>query len=90
MTTTPIVITQPPDLPHQVLLTLKPWKCTDETMEIVIIRSYLEVRRAERGANVHQNHSEVACSPGGSGWVARGCPLWVTTVCFPPSPSRTW
>uniref|UniRef100_A0A8C0VS33 Endoglin n=1 Tax=Cyanistes caeruleus TaxID=156563 RepID=A0A8C0VS33_CYACU len=29
-------------LPHQVLLTLKPWKCTDETMEIVIIRSYLE------------------------------------------------
>ncbi|RLW00521.1 hypothetical protein DV515_00008872 [Chloebia gouldiae] len=42
VTTTPIVITQPPDLPHQVLLTLKPWKCTDETMEIVIIRSYLE------------------------------------------------
>ncbi|NWT92937.1 EGLN protein, partial [Urocynchramus pylzowi] len=40
--TTPVVITQPPDLPHQVLLTLKPWKCTDETMEIVIIRSYLE------------------------------------------------
>ncbi|NXO18036.1 EGLN protein, partial [Oriolus oriolus] len=40
--TTPLVITQPPDLPHQVLLTLKPWKCTDETMEIVIIRSYLE------------------------------------------------
>uniref|UniRef100_A0A8D2M2R3 Endoglin n=1 Tax=Zonotrichia albicollis TaxID=44394 RepID=A0A8D2M2R3_ZONAL len=32
----------PPDLPHQVLRTLKPWKCTDETMEIVIIRSYLE------------------------------------------------
>ncbi|NXS87280.1 EGLN protein, partial [Erpornis zantholeuca] len=42
VTTTPLVITQPPDLPHQVLLTLKPWKCTDETMEIVIIRSYLE------------------------------------------------
>ncbi|NXQ61603.1 EGLN protein, partial [Anthoscopus minutus] len=42
MVTTPLVITQPPDLPHQVLLTLKPWKCTDETMEIVIIRSYLE------------------------------------------------
>ncbi|NXR93117.1 EGLN protein, partial [Hypocryptadius cinnamomeus] len=42
VTITPIVITQPPDLPHQVLLTLKPWKCTDETMEIVIIRSYLE------------------------------------------------
>ncbi|NWV26955.1 EGLN protein, partial [Origma solitaria] len=41
-TTTPLVITQPPDLPHQVLLMLKPWKCTDETMEIVIIRSYLE------------------------------------------------
>ncbi|NXT07271.1 EGLN protein, partial [Prunella fulvescens] len=42
VTTTPVVITQPSDLPHQVLLTLKPWKCTDETMEIVIIRSYLE------------------------------------------------
>ncbi|NXF18105.1 EGLN protein, partial [Rhodinocichla rosea] len=42
VTTTPAVITQPPDLPHQVLRTLKPWKCTDETMEIVIIRSYLE------------------------------------------------
>ncbi|NWS23585.1 EGLN protein, partial [Polioptila caerulea] len=42
VTTTPLVITQPPDLPHQVLLTLKPWKCTDETMEIIIIRSYLE------------------------------------------------
>ncbi|XP_062361636.1 endoglin isoform X2 [Cinclus cinclus] len=42
VTTNPLVITQPPDLPHQVLLTLKPWKCTDETMEIVIIRSYLE------------------------------------------------
>ncbi|NWR99309.1 EGLN protein, partial [Motacilla alba] len=42
VTTAPVVITQPPDLPRQVLLTLKPWKCTDETMEIVIIRSYLE------------------------------------------------
>ncbi|XP_056360918.1 endoglin isoform X2 [Oenanthe melanoleuca] len=42
VTTTPLVITQPPDLPHRVLLTLKPWKCTDETMEIVIIRSHLE------------------------------------------------
>ncbi|XP_053852562.1 endoglin isoform X1 [Vidua macroura] len=42
VTTTPVVITQPPDLPHQVLFTLQPWKCTDETMEIVIIRSYLE------------------------------------------------
>ncbi|NXO79140.1 EGLN protein, partial [Sitta europaea] len=42
VTTTPLAITQLPDLPHQVLLTLKPWKCTDETMEIIIIRSYLE------------------------------------------------
>ncbi|XP_066057090.1 endoglin isoform X2 [Chamaea fasciata] len=42
VTTTPLVTTQPPDLPRRVLLTLKPWKCTDETMEIVIIRSYLE------------------------------------------------
>ncbi|KAL2298013.1 hypothetical protein Nmel_016974, partial [Mimus melanotis] len=40
--TTPVVTSPLPDLPHQVLLTLKPWKCTDETMEIVIIRSYLE------------------------------------------------
>lgn len=73
VTTTPLVITQPPDLPHQVLLTLKPWKCTDETMEIIIIRSYLEVRRVERGPNVHQHHSEVAFSSGCLGWVAWGC-----------------
>lgn len=88
VTTTPLVITQPPDLPHQVLLTLKPWKCTDETMEIVIIRSYLEVRRMDRGANVYQNHSERAFSSGCSGWAAPG--QWMTTVCFLPSPSRTW
>ncbi|CAN8198064.1 unnamed protein product [Coccothraustes coccothraustes] len=42
VTATTIAMTQPPDLPRQVLLTLKPWKCTDETMEIVIVRSYLE------------------------------------------------
>ncbi|XP_074968185.1 endoglin [Phalacrocorax aristotelis] len=29
-------------LPHSLLLMLKPWKCTDETMEIVIARSHLE------------------------------------------------
>ncbi|KAM6046817.1 LOW QUALITY PROTEIN: endoglin [Theristicus caerulescens] len=29
-------------LPHVVLLMLHPWKCTDETMEIVIARSHLE------------------------------------------------
>ncbi|NXL58461.1 EGLN protein, partial [Chordeiles acutipennis] len=29
-------------LPHVLLLMLKPWKCTDETMEIVIARSHLE------------------------------------------------
>ncbi|KFQ92911.1 Endoglin, partial [Nipponia nippon] len=29
-------------LPHVVLLMLQPWKCTDETMEIVIARSHLE------------------------------------------------
>ncbi|KAF4789116.1 endoglin isoform X1 [Turdus rufiventris] len=40
--TTPLVTIQSQDLPHRVLHTLKPWKCTDETMEIVIIRSYLE------------------------------------------------
>ncbi|XP_075375797.1 endoglin [Mycteria americana] len=30
-------------LPHALLFTLEPWKCTDETMEIVIARSYLEL-----------------------------------------------
>ncbi|XP_061332468.1 endoglin [Pezoporus flaviventris] len=29
-------------LPHVLLLMLQPWKCTDETMEIVIARSHLE------------------------------------------------
>ncbi|NXV49428.1 EGLN protein, partial [Uria aalge] len=29
-------------LPNMLLLTLQPWKCTDETMEIVIARSHLE------------------------------------------------
>ncbi|KAM6193174.1 endoglin [Sarcoramphus papa] len=29
-------------LPHTLLLMLQPWKCTDETMEIVIARSHLE------------------------------------------------
>lgn len=81
MSTTPGVITQPPDLPHQVLRTLKPWKCTDETMEIVIIRSYLEVRGVERGANVRQNHSEVSFSSGCLGWVAQGCPQSVGDHC---------
>ncbi|XP_063209086.1 endoglin [Chroicocephalus ridibundus] len=33
----------PPNmLPHMLLLMLQPWKCTDETMEIVIARSHLE------------------------------------------------
>lgn len=45
--TTPLDTIQSQDLPRQVLQTLKPWKCTDETMEIVIIRSHLEVRRVE-------------------------------------------
>ncbi|XP_032933680.1 endoglin [Catharus ustulatus] len=40
--TTPLDTIQSQDLPRQVLQTLKPWKCTDETMEIVIIRSHLE------------------------------------------------
>lgn len=31
-------------LPHMLLFMLRPWKCTDETMEIVIARSHLEVR----------------------------------------------
>ncbi|NWW84191.1 EGLN protein, partial [Rhynochetos jubatus] len=29
-------------LPHMLLLMLEPWKCTDETMEIIIARSHLE------------------------------------------------
>ncbi|XP_075295245.1 endoglin isoform X2 [Opisthocomus hoazin] len=29
-------------LPHMLLFMLQPWKCTDETMEIVIARSHLE------------------------------------------------
>ncbi|KAM6117477.1 endoglin [Phoenicopterus ruber ruber] len=29
-------------LPYMLLLMLKPWKCTDETMEIIIARSHLE------------------------------------------------
>ncbi|KAM7033688.1 endoglin isoform 2-T2 [Acridotheres tristis] len=41
VTTTPLVTSKSLDLPHQVLFTLKPWKCTDETMEIVIVRSHL-------------------------------------------------
>ncbi|POI24617.1 hypothetical protein CIB84_011633, partial [Bambusicola thoracicus] len=30
------------DVPSELLLMLKPWKCTDDTMEIVIARSHLE------------------------------------------------
>ncbi|NWH67743.1 EGLN protein, partial [Geococcyx californianus] len=40
MTPTPPAPT--PNMPHQLLFILKPWKCTDETMEIVIARSHLE------------------------------------------------
>ncbi|XP_040387974.1 endoglin isoform X2 [Cygnus olor] len=29
-------------LPHMLLLMLQPWKCTDDTMEIIIARSHLE------------------------------------------------
>ncbi|NXG08372.1 EGLN protein, partial [Sakesphorus luctuosus] len=44
MTTPPAPPTPPAELqPHQLLLMLKPWKCTDETMEITIIRSHLKV-----------------------------------------------
>lgn len=31
-------------LPNDLLLMLRPWKCTDDTMEIIITRSHLEVR----------------------------------------------
>ncbi|NXY79861.1 EGLN protein, partial [Glareola pratincola] len=42
-TTNPPPPPPPPNmLPHMLLLTLQPWKCTDETMEIVIARSHLE------------------------------------------------
>ncbi|XP_050175936.1 endoglin isoform X2 [Myiozetetes cayanensis] len=37
-------LTPAPELqPHQLLLLLKPWTCTDETMEITIIKSHLKV-----------------------------------------------
>ncbi|NXK32182.1 EGLN protein, partial [Piprites chloris] len=37
-------LTPTPELqPHQLLLLLKPWTCTDETMEITIIKSHLKV-----------------------------------------------
>ncbi|NWW49386.1 EGLN protein, partial [Pedionomus torquatus] len=41
------ITTDPPaptanSLPHMLLVMLQPWKCTDETMEIVIDRSHLE------------------------------------------------
>ncbi|NWS94085.1 EGLN protein, partial [Mionectes macconnelli] len=40
----PSTPTQHPHLPpHQLLLLLKPWTCTDETMEITIIKSHLKV-----------------------------------------------
>ncbi|XP_009075313.1 PREDICTED: endoglin, partial [Acanthisitta chloris] len=44
MTTTTTTPLAPPtsSLPRMLLLTLQPWKCTDETMEIVIARSSLE------------------------------------------------
>lgn len=34
----------PDDVSSSLLFTLSPWKCTDDTMEIVIARSNLEVR----------------------------------------------
>ncbi|NWQ60116.1 EGLN protein, partial [Neopipo cinnamomea] len=44
-TITPMTrLTPTPELqPHQLLLLLKPWTCTDETMEITIIKSHLKV-----------------------------------------------
>ncbi|NXG17523.1 EGLN protein, partial [Grallaria varia] len=43
MTIPPAPPTSPAELqPHQLLLMLQPWKCTDETMEITIIRSHLK------------------------------------------------
>lgn len=92
VTTTSLVSTQPPDLPHRVLFTLKPWKCTDETMEIVIIRSYLEVRRVERGVPVSTKITQKLHFPLNvqGRWHGAVPGQWVTTVCFPLSPSRTW
>lgn len=91
MATTPLVTIQSQDLPHRVLHTLKPWKCTDETMEIVIIRSYLEVRRVEEvpvSAKITQKlHFPLGA---GGGWHGDVPSQWVTAVCFPLSPSRTW
>lgn len=75
-------------LPNDLLLMLRPWKCTDDTMEIIITRSHLEVRAPPAcwggphpapGARGMQGGP--AGHPGGScghGW------------CFSLSPSRTW
>lgn len=58
---------------------LQPWKCTDETMEIVIARSHLEVRRGLGGnPNTCQHRpGEVTSCSACSGWVAQGCPQLV-------------
>ncbi|NWI86163.1 EGLN protein, partial [Pitta sordida] len=52
---TPVTTFSPPATelqPHQLLHMLKPWKCTDETMEIIIIRAHLTVRRAMKGVDI--------------------------------------
>lgn len=41
-------------MPRVLLLTLQPWKCTDETMEIVIERSHLQVRVVRMPASITQ------------------------------------
>lgn len=77
-------------LPHVLLLMLQPWKCTDDTMEIIIARSHLEVRAPPAclwGGLILLRvpgcwgGGELAEHAGGSfgyGW------------CFSLSPSKTW
>lgn len=67
MTPTPPAPTVDP-MPRALLLMLQPWKCTDETMEIVIKRSHLQVRRGwgvPRPARMAQRGSHSA--PGAQG-----------------------
>lgn len=69
-------------LPHVLLLMLQPWKCTDETMEIVIARSHLEVKSVEGSrclpASPGGGVGSVASCSGCSRGVAWGCPQLVS------------
>lgn len=54
-------------LPSMLLLTLQPWKCTDDTMEIIIARSHLEVRAGEGSCYPSASPRGALGAPGGTG-----------------------